>query len=31
MSFVMIGVFRFLNSSTPTAIPRNPLVLDVWY
>jgi hypothetical protein len=28
MSFVVMGVFRFLNSSTPTADPRNPLVLD---
>jgi hypothetical protein len=28
MSFVVMGVFRFLNSSTPTAAPRNPLVLD---
>ena len=28
LSFVVMGVFRFLNSSTPTAIPRNPLVLD---
>ncbi len=28
MSFVVMGVFRFLNSSTPTAVPRNPLVLD---
>jgi len=28
MSFVVMGVFRLLNSSTPTAAPRNPLVLD---
>ena len=28
MSFVVMGVFRLLNSSTPTAVPRNPLVLD---
>ncbi|MDQ4126958.1 MAG: hypothetical protein M3151_03240 [Actinomycetota bacterium] len=28
MSFVVMGVFRFLNSSTPTAAPRNPLTLD---
>ncbi len=28
MSLVVMGVFRFLNSSTPTAAPRNPLVLD---
>jgi len=28
MSFVMMGVFRFLNASTPTATPRNPLMLD---
>jgi hypothetical protein len=28
MSFVVMGVFRVLNSSTPTAAPRNPLVLD---
>ncbi len=28
MSFVVMGAFRFLNSSTPTAAPRNPLVLD---
>jgi hypothetical protein len=27
-SFVVMGVFRLLNSSTPTADPRNPLVLD---
>ena len=31
MSFVLMGVFRFLNASTPTAVPRNPLVLDVGY
>ena len=31
MSFVVMGVFRFLNASTPTAVPRNPLVLDVGY
>jgi hypothetical protein len=31
MSFVVMGVFRFLNSSTPTAAPRNPLVLDFGY
>ncbi len=31
MSFVVMGVFRFLNSSTPTAAPRNPLVLDFWF
>ena len=23
-----MGAFRFLNASTPTAVPRNPLVLD---
>jgi hypothetical protein len=28
LSFVVMGVFRVLNSSTPTAVPRNPLVLD---
>ncbi len=28
MSFVVMGAFRFLNASTPTAAPRNPLVLD---
>ena len=28
MSFVVMGVLRFLNASTPTAAPRNPLVLD---
>ena len=31
MSFVVMGVFRYLNSSTPTAAPRNPLVLDFGY
>ena len=31
MSLVVMGVFRFLNSSTPTAAPRNPLVLDFGY
>jgi hypothetical protein len=31
MSFVVMGVFRLLNSSTPTAAPRNPLVLDFGY
>jgi hypothetical protein len=31
MSFVVMGVFRLLNSSTPTAVPRNPLVLDFGY
>ncbi len=31
MSFVLNGVFRFLNSSTPTVNPRSPLVLDLWY
>jgi hypothetical protein len=30
-SFVVMGVFRFLNSSTPTAVPRNPLILDFGY
>jgi hypothetical protein len=25
---MVMGVFRFLNASTPTAAPRNPLVLD---
>jgi hypothetical protein len=30
-SFVAMGVFRFLNRSTPTAVPRNPLVLDFGY
>jgi hypothetical protein len=24
-------VLRFLNASTPTAAPRNPLVLDLWF
>jgi hypothetical protein len=28
ISFVVMGVLRFLNASTPTAAPRNPLVLD---
>jgi hypothetical protein len=28
MAFMVMGVFRFLNASTPTAAPRNPLVLD---
>ncbi len=28
MSFVVMGVFRFLNASTPTAAPRDPLLLD---
>ena len=28
MSFMVMGVFRFLNASTPTVAPRNPLVLD---
>ena len=31
MTFVLNGVFRFLNSSTPTVNPRSPLVLDLWY
>ena len=31
LSFVVMGVLRFLNSSTPTAAPRNPLVLDFGY
>jgi hypothetical protein len=31
MSFVVTGVLRFLNSSTPTVDPRTPLVLDFWY
>ena len=26
-----MGVLRFLNASTPTAAPRNPLVLDFCY
>ena len=26
-----MGVFRFLNASTPTATPRNPLALDLWF
>jgi hypothetical protein len=30
ISFVVIGVFRFLNSSTPTVDPRTPFVLDLW-
>ena len=31
MSFVVMGVFRFLNASTPTAVPRNPLLLDLCF
>lgn len=31
LALVVMGVFRFLNSSTPTAVPRNPLVLDFGY
>jgi hypothetical protein len=31
ISFVVMGVLRFLNASTPTAAPRNPLVLDFCY
>ena len=31
MSFVVTGVLRFLNASTPTVDPRAPLVLDFWY
>jgi hypothetical protein len=31
MSFVVMGAFRYLNSSTPTAAPRNPLVLDLGF
>src|ERR671917_2234577 len=31
MSFVVTGVLRFLNASTPTVDPRTPLVLDFWY
>ena len=31
MSFVVTGVLRFLNASTPTEGPRPPLVLDFWY
>src|SRR5919112_880504 len=30
ISFLVIGVFRFLNSSTPTVDPRTPFVLDLW-
>ncbi len=30
-SFVVTGVLRFLNASTPTVDPRTPLVLDSWY
>ena len=30
-SFAASGVFRFLNASTPTVLPRNPLVLDLWF
>jgi hypothetical protein len=30
-SFVVTGVLRFLNASTPTVDPRTPLVLDFWY
>ena len=28
---MVMGVFRFLNASTPTATPRNPLALDLWF
>jgi hypothetical protein len=31
MSFVVTGVLRFLNASTPTVDPRTPVVLDFWY
>ena len=31
MSFVVTGVLRYLNASTPTVDPRTPLVLDFWY
>jgi hypothetical protein len=30
-SFLVTGVLRFLNASTPTVDPRTPLVLDSWY
>ncbi len=30
-SFVVTGVLRFLNASTPTVDPRTPLVVDFWY
>jgi hypothetical protein len=30
ISFVVIRVFRFLNSSTPTVDPRTPFVLNLW-
>jgi two-component system NarL family sensor kinase len=31
MSFAVSGVFRSLNSFTPTIDPRTPLFLDFWY
>ncbi len=31
MAFIVTGVLRFLNASTPTVEPRAPLVLDFWY
>jgi hypothetical protein len=31
MSFVVTGVLRYLNASTPTVNPRTPVVLDFWY
>src|SRR3712207_4814886 len=31
MSFAVSGLFRSLNSSTPTIEPRTPLFLDFWY
>ena len=30
ISFVVIWVFRCLNSSTPTVDPPTPFVLDLW-
>ena len=29
--FLVSGVFRALNSSTPTIAPRTPLLLDFWF
>ena len=31
MAFIVTGVLRFLNASTPTVDPRTPLILDLWY
>ena len=31
MAFIVTGVLRFMNASTPTVEPRAPLVLDLWY